>query len=137
MFAGGGMAVYEDRFACRDVFEFWMCERKEMAEFLRRVRARFGVGSIDWTAVVRMGEASLGNRAMVAWEYWYHHRIVQQRRVGLGRWPDSFPELEALLENANPPAPRDSPDLPAFLITLSELAERYDRLRPPGNTHAT
>jgi hypothetical protein len=126
-FVAGGVAVYEDRFASRDVFEFWMCQRKEMAELLRGVRARFGSGSIDWTTLLGIGEASWANRAKVAWHCWYGHRIVQQRRLALGRWPDSSQELEALFQNSDPPVPRESPDLQAFLNTLSELAERYDR----------
>ena len=35
-FVAGGMAVLQDRFEAHDAFEFWMCERADMAQVLMK-----------------------------------------------------------------------------------------------------
>ncbi len=119
-FAGGGMAVLEDRFDAQNRFESWMCERADMVELLRNLPSGERASRGDHATI----ENSLRSRFLLAYEMWGWNRAIEERRAALGRWPASIAELEDVLRS--PPSERDlSPQgEAAFHPVLASLAER-------------
>jgi hypothetical protein len=122
-FAGGGMAVLEDRFEIRDPFELWMCERTDMVELLKAL-SPFARAPSDSAATLNN---SLRPRFLLAYEMWEWNRAIEERRAALGRWPSSFAELVYVLAS-----PASSPilsrsDEAMFLAVLADIARK--RLR--------
>jgi hypothetical protein len=119
-FAGGGMAVLEDRFEAQDPFELWMCERTDMVELLTAL-SPFARAPSDSTVTLNN---SLRPRFLLAYEMREWNRAIEERRAALGRWPSSFAELVNVLAS-----PASSPilsrsDEAMFLAVLADLARK-------------
>lgn len=119
-FAGGGMAVVEDRFEAQDAFEFWMCERDDMVELLLNLPA-LARAPRDSHAVLK---ASLRPAFLVAYGMWVWNRAIMERRTALGHWPTSFAELMDILGSPTSTRGLSPQDEAGFLAILAPIAKR-------------
>ncbi len=125
VFAAGGMAVFEDRFEAKDVFEFWMrwCERPDMVRLLKLV-SRLAHAPEDFQAAFKR---SLRPEILWAYHLWEMERRIDERRKALGRWPKSFEELTQILylPPSRPGARKLSPEEEDdFLAILTPIATK-------------
>jgi hypothetical protein len=116
-FAGGGMAVLEDRFEAQDAFAFWMCERAEMVELLTDLSTQ----GYDSSAVLKN---SFRPRLLMAYDMWVWSRAIEEKRAALGRWPASFEELRDILSVPKSMGSPNQHDEAAFLAILAPIAKR-------------
>jgi len=117
-FAGGGMAVLEDRFNAKDTIEFWMCEREEMVELLKGLPT-LAPTSPDSRARLKH---PLRPALVTAYDMWVWKRAIDARQTELGRWPTSFEELTAILRLTSSTrnlSPEDEVDFLAILAPIS------------------
>jgi hypothetical protein len=134
-FAGGGMAVYEDRFAVASFFEVWICTRDDIHGTLLADLAGRPAG--DQFEALSATTLSLKGRSLeaftLAWDMWRWHRAVTARHASLGHWPTSFEELSSLLAEAPIQDHEDAAEAQLFLATLKRLAvRRFGAGRPPA-----
>lgn len=134
-FAGGGMAVYEDRFGVASFFEVWICTREDIhGTLLAELAGRPAGDQLDVLSATTLSLKGPSHEAFtLAWDMWRWNRAITARQARLGHWPTSFEELCSLLAEAPIQDHEDAAEAQLFVETLRRLAVRkFSAGRPPA-----
>jgi hypothetical protein len=146
-FAGGGMAVFEDRYSAKNYFEFWVLERNDAVELLHSIRRRVGYAKEemltpnDLIILLAPGADPVQkltdplNATFKLWDLWREQRNLERLRAEEGRpWPDSYNEMTSWLKTMRAEPTEHWPSIDEweakFIANLQELAlRRFPEIR--------